>query len=189
MNTNKSLNYIPIMCGGTLPTLLIIADFNATPNDPLYQAISCADRSALSFNDEDMANLTSIPSDYFPNSTEIITYGFPSNLLSPTDLVRRFADLPVCTSAYKDYMTIEGANVHQNTRMINGEEVVTNEPRATSYTVWRGTLDYLWTLDNRIQLEGILNLPEEELLKPGLPNRNFGSDHMCLIARFSIDKL
>lgn len=61
------------------------------------------------------------------------------------------------------------------------------EPKFTNYTVaYKGTLDYILIRDQEeaISATEVLMLPPEETVKPSLPNRNFGSDHMCLIAKF-----
>ena len=61
------------------------------------------------------------------------------------------------------------------------------EPKYTNYThAFKGTLDYLMLRqgeDSVTALE-ILALPPMETVQPSLPNRNFGSDHMCLMAKF-----
>lgn len=59
------------------------------------------------------------------------------------------------------------------------------EPKFTNYTSqFQGTLDYMFIDkdDHSIAVKRILMLPEEEHLKPSLPNKNFGSDHLCLVA-------
>lgn len=59
------------------------------------------------------------------------------------------------------------------------------EPRFTNYaSQFQGTLDYLFVEkdEKSISIKSILMLPKEEYLKPSLPNRNFGSDHLCLVA-------
>jgi RNA exonuclease NGL2 len=58
------------------------------------------------------------------------------------------------------------------------------EPRFTDYaSQFQGTLDYMfYEKDAKISIKRILMLPKEEFLKPSLPNKNFGSDHLCLVA-------
>lgn len=58
------------------------------------------------------------------------------------------------------------------------------EPRFTNYaSQFQGTLDYIFIEKDRkdISVKSILMLPKEEFLKPSLPNKNFGSDHLCLV--------
>lgn len=59
------------------------------------------------------------------------------------------------------------------------------EPKFTNYTSqFQGTLDYMFIDkdDRSIAIKRILMIPEERHLKPSLPNKNFGSDHLCLVA-------
>ncbi|KAL9538174.1 hypothetical protein MBANPS3_011134 [Mucor bainieri] len=59
------------------------------------------------------------------------------------------------------------------------------EPRFTDYaSQFQGTLDYMF-IDgsSRMRIDRLLLMPDEEqFLKPSLPNRHFGSDHLCLVA-------
>ncbi|KAF1805707.1 Endonuclease/exonuclease/phosphatase [Mucor lusitanicus] len=59
------------------------------------------------------------------------------------------------------------------------------EPRFTDYaSQFQGTLDYMFIdASSPIQINSLLLMPDEEqYLKPSLPNRYFGSDHLCLVA-------
>ncbi|KAI9257318.1 Endonuclease/exonuclease/phosphatase [Phascolomyces articulosus] len=61
------------------------------------------------------------------------------------------------------------------------------EPKFTNYTAaFKGTLDYMFLRNNETSLVAteVLSMPPEETVLPSLPNRNFGSDHMCLISKF-----
>ncbi|KAI9485063.1 Endonuclease/exonuclease/phosphatase [Zychaea mexicana] len=69
----------------------------------------------------------------------------------------------------------------------NTSDPVSGEPKFTNYTAaFKNTLDYMLLRRDEASLAAteILVLPPEESMKPSLPNRNFGSDHMCLLARF-----
>lgn len=56
------------------------------------------------------------------------------------------------------------------------------EPKFTNYTAaFKGPLDYMF-IQHDMHIKNILLLPSEDNLKPSLPNRNFGSDHLCLVA-------
>ena len=59
------------------------------------------------------------------------------------------------------------------------------EPPFTNYaSQFQGTLDYLFIekQESHVAIQSLLMLPKEEHLKPSLPNKNFGSDHLCLVA-------
>ena len=61
------------------------------------------------------------------------------------------------------------------------------EPKFTNYTAaFKNTLDYMYLRKNEALLvpTEVLTLPPEETVMPSLPNRNFGSDHMCLVSKF-----
>ncbi|KAJ1820054.1 RNA exonuclease ngl2 [Coemansia sp. RSA 2599] len=59
------------------------------------------------------------------------------------------------------------------------------EPIYTNYTAWKGTLDYIfYTPGLGLDVREIMSLPAEKLMKPGLPNETFPSDHVSVIARF-----
>lgn len=65
------------------------------------------------------------------------------------------------------------------------------EPSFTVYTAFKGTLDYIFTQpskDSGVELVAthLLKLPTIERCLNALPNETFGSDHLCLAARFSM---
>ncbi|KAI8979541.1 Endonuclease/exonuclease/phosphatase [Mycotypha africana] len=64
------------------------------------------------------------------------------------------------------------------------DEGLNGEPKYTNYApVYKGCLDYLfYDMASDIIIQSILSLPKEESLQPSLPNKNFGSDHLCLTA-------
>jgi RNA exonuclease NGL2 len=75
-------------------------------------------------------------------------------------------------------------SIYSNTGHISNEFGLFNEPKFTNYTVvFKGALDYLFVeKDALIEVPKILAIPEEKDVLPSLPNRNFGSDHLCLVA-------
>ncbi|KAJ2234821.1 RNA exonuclease ngl2 [Coemansia sp. RSA 485] len=63
------------------------------------------------------------------------------------------------------------------------------EPIYTNYTAWKGTLDYIfYTPGLGLDVREIMSLPAERLMKPGLPNETFPSDHVSVLARFDFHK-
>ena len=76
----------------------------------------------------------------------------------------------------------------------NGDPVWDGEPSFTNYSVWKGTLDYIFCVDDggsdgvgtrrqtAAQVSSVLDIPKAEFLEPGIPNPNFGSDHLALMA-------
>ncbi|KAI9281065.1 Endonuclease/exonuclease/phosphatase [Sporodiniella umbellata] len=72
---------------------------------------------------------------------------------------------------------------------IQKESGLFGEPKYTNYTVaFKGPLDYMF-IEKEIQIRSLLMLPPEETVKPSLPNRNFGSDHLCLVADVYLDTI
>ncbi|GMN45328.1 hypothetical protein TIFTF001_014513 [Ficus carica] len=61
------------------------------------------------------------------------------------------------------------------------------EPLFTNFTKnFSGTLDYIFYTENSLRVEGLLNLLDRETLGPGLPSPVWPSDHIALMARFSL---
>ncbi|KAJ2365476.1 RNA exonuclease ngl2, partial [Coemansia sp. RSA 2610] len=60
------------------------------------------------------------------------------------------------------------------------------EPIYTNYSLWKGTLDYIFYSPAGLSTREVLSLPVEEQLKPGIPNDTFASDHVALVARFDL---
>jgi mRNA deadenylase 3'-5' endonuclease subunit Ccr4 len=62
------------------------------------------------------------------------------------------------------------------------------EPIYTNFTpTFKGTLDYLFyrgSSKHQIEVESILSLPDRETLGDGLPNLEYGSDHLSIAAKF-----
>lgn len=102
-------------------------------------------------------------------------------LLSPQALLDRMASLPRATSAYGQYVDVDTE--------ASNDWAVSGEPRWTNYTEWKGTLDYIFQVAlegiEPLVLQGLLKLPTEDMLLPGLPNDQWGSDHLCLMAEYA----
>ncbi|KAJ1968336.1 RNA exonuclease ngl2 [Dispira parvispora] len=76
------------------------------------------------------------------------------------------------------------------------------EPRFSNYGVYRGLLDYIFYRQpsrplkaqsesnhhDCLQPVGVLSIPPESTLLPGIPNDAFGSDHISLLAVFVLTK-
>jgi hypothetical protein len=56
-----------------------------------------------------------------------------------------------------------------------------------SKTLERETIDYIWH-DDKVQVVKVLDLPEDEHLKPTIPNQYFPSDHLPIQCVLSIKK-
>ncbi|KAJ2847691.1 RNA exonuclease ngl2 [Coemansia brasiliensis] len=61
------------------------------------------------------------------------------------------------------------------------------EPIYTNYSLWKGTLDYIfYAPENGLCVREVLSLPPEKQLEPGIPNDTFASDHISLAVRFDL---
>ncbi|KAJ2348405.1 RNA exonuclease ngl2 [Coemansia erecta] len=90
------------------------------------------------------------------------------------------AEGQVLESCYATYANVDPA---YRTEQWLGEPIYTN------YSLWKGTLDYIFYSPNRgLSVREVMSLPSEARLKPGIPNDTFASDHVSLVARFDLDK-
>ena len=63
-----------------------------------------------------------------------------------------------------------------------------------TYSLFKGTLDYIFfqisdhSTDSNLSINpvSILSIPNQVYLDPGLPNENFSSDHISLLATFQL---
>ncbi|KAG1050512.1 hypothetical protein G6F43_007219 [Rhizopus delemar] len=158
---------------------LLLGDFNTTPDDPVYSILTenkltpdhlkdlreslevtisnrSSDDKKEGVEPEDEA--ASVPID-------------PHSIIGVEELVSLFQ---LCKDPWE--------SIYSHTKEIQKEYGLFGEPSFTNYTAaFKGTLDYLF-IQRTMPIKRILMLPSEEDLKPSLPNRNFGSDHLCLVA-------
>ncbi|KAJ2746505.1 RNA exonuclease ngl2 [Coemansia sp. BCRC 34301] len=79
------------------------------------------------------------------------------------------------------YSTYADLDVAYRTKQWPGEPIYTN------YAKWKGTLDYIFYWPGQgLHVQGVMSLPDEARMKPGLPNESFASDHVALLARFGV---
>lgn len=85
-------------------------------------------------------------------------------------------------SAYASFSLSAGDEKPQQTM-----DTRAKEPLFTNFTKnFSGTLDYIFYTENCLRVEGLLNLLDRETLGPGLPSPVWPSDHIALMARFSL---
>jgi mRNA deadenylase 3'-5' endonuclease subunit Ccr4 len=89
--------------------------------------------------------------------------------------------MPPCRSAYAEYTTL-----HPELASTEWE----GEARFTNYATWKGTLDYIMQVMDEeskdVKLLQLLRLPNEDMCQPGLPNRVYSSDHLCIMAEYAL---
>lgn len=103
--------------------------------------------------------------------------------LNVEDLVSSMLTLPLMQSAYSCYQSLDGNHLTSEW---------TGEPAYTTTGTWSGTVDYIMyhssnTYDTTIELQSVLSIPKMSDLGDGIPNNDYGSDHMSIMATFSIN--
>ncbi|KAI7869745.1 Endonuclease/exonuclease/phosphatase [Spinellus fusiger] len=150
-------------------TVLAAGDLNTCPEDPVYSALTqktlskshwkILEASRRKFGEEEEEEEASL--------LTLIE-------MTPQALMEETKNILPLKSIYSCYGEITNASEPKG------------EPKFTNYaSVYRGTLDYLM-LENTTDychVTELLEIPEEEYLKPALPNMHFGSDHVCLVAK------
>jgi RNA exonuclease NGL2 len=170
-----------------LPTTMkwipfLLGDFNTTPDDPVYGILTIGELTNEHIEDLNVSrSLTAsaspeeidscIEPEEDPTSGEAISI---DNLDTVDQLVKKYQKCQ-WTSIYSNYGKID-QDVNQ--------QGLFGEPKFSNYcSQFKGLLDYMF-IDSSVttSIKRILMPPKEEFMKPSLPNRNFGSDHLCLVA-------
>jgi len=98
--------------------------------------------------------------------------------------------LPLLESVHKNFISLSSQTFPAE---VIGEEDL---PYSNVTGTWAGTLDYIFTFDSKyaqtykhtITPTQLLDLPPYSVLKShgGLPNREFSSDHVCVMCEFRL---
>ncbi|CEG77885.1 hypothetical protein RMATCC62417_12566 [Rhizopus microsporus] len=157
---------------------LLLGDFNSTPDDPVYGILTdhaLSDDHIQDLNKSLMVTLTNQgESDEEEEEGKLESNDGvsidPDAVISVNKLVSLYKG-----GQWKSvYSFIAKAQPDQSGLL--------GEPKFTNYTAaFKGPLDYMF-IQHDMHVKNILLLPSEDSLKPSLPNRNFGSDHLCLVA-------
>lgn len=124
---------------------------------------------------QDAEKSTDAEADEAPAETEMLSQENTMPVPDLLDILRREAQ--TWRSVYGCYSKIDPDTADR----------ASGEPKFTNYAhAFKGTLDYILYPDSEEHIAPIelLEMPPESSLMPSLPNRNFGSDHVCLLARF-----
>ncbi|ORY26923.1 hypothetical protein LY90DRAFT_705995 [Neocallimastix californiae] len=143
---------------------VLMCDFNTTPDQALYKLIT-----EHKLTESECQDLEPI----IENDVKVT-----SDLLSTTYLIEKIKEFPI------------------------------GEPTYTTYCTWKGTLDYVFLMDDNkfkyndknisenfkdisfqptyLTVRKNLNIPNSNLLEPGLPNLSYPSDHICLMNEIDI---
>jgi len=193
ISANKPLNF----------HTLVVGDFNSSPDTIIYSYLTkqeLIEHKILSFllpedhNDPDSNHLMKVVSDSMQDG--FFAKSYSERNLQSEDGQKRMKDLellmedskkfPLLKSAYSNYTQLTGSKP---------SEYWTGEPAYTNYTVWKGTLDYIFIFpirnnsNNQIKdifVRSILEIPSEEVLGVGLPNDTFSSDHLSIVCNLEL---
>ncbi|OLY84626.1 D-lactate dehydrogenase [cytochrome] 2, mitochondrial [Smittium mucronatum] len=183
--------------------LILCGDFNTTPDDPLYSLLTLPKPVRLS--QDEMDQLLPATLDYSSSEDQDeppaldqdrdlvqkqkeIEAVYDSDLATVTRLITKFNSEfkeMSFSSCYSKYMQVDSS--HGKSPNYDGE------PPYTNYTKWKGTLDYILlqkcddgATTSHLVCKEILLLPPKSALIPGLPNDNFSSDHISIMAKISL---
>ncbi|KAI8922187.1 Endonuclease/exonuclease/phosphatase [Powellomyces hirtus] len=190
--------------GASWPTLLC-GDWNTTPHDGVYRLLTkqpLTDVQRAHLEPVPQPSVSTTPATTTSESTvpeSTATSNAPrapspsqSTLHNPaptSTVLDRLAALPRLYSCYSSYQQTHPSHT-EDTPSWDGE------PAFTTVGSWTGTLDYIFVcapddVDNErtgcdIGPVKLLELPKPSDLEPGLPNSDFASDHVCLMAEMHL---
>lgn len=144
---------------------LLFGDFNTSPNEPVYPMLTT---NRLDHTQIDKLNKS-------------ISLRFEDDDETSSD-----APIDSTEELLKKYTLCEWHSIYSDYHKVNPnkeEQGLCGEPKFTNYTVaHKGPLDYMFVEKPvSISVKRMLTIPNEEQLKPSLPNNHFGSDHLCLV--------
>jgi len=178
----KQFNF-PIISGG---------DYNIAPDSPIYQFLTSRSIPKDCFNkfllpsDHNDPEINSLMKTVEDSMSGISFERQPSTQqdLKRMDDVKELLDnsknLPLMHSVYHNYTSLD-PNASKS-------EFWTGEPSYTSFSVWKGTLDYIFIVqgERKIIPQALLEIPSvNELSKQvGLPSDFYPSDHIPIQCKF-----
>jgi len=199
---NEKYQYPIIFCG----------DYNDTPTEPLYSCMT--GHPLLNLHSKNLSlpedcliadpTLFSAPVEAGRLPTDIEKEDFKQNIMKIASGFKDLFSAP-CYSAYHHYRSIEAAaeglnletqqnqdqDQNQDSEGKKLEKLAREEPEFTTFAMWTGCIDFLFVNDpeRKLTLTEILQLPKREQLQleQALPNTQYPSDHLCLMARFGIN--
>jgi len=174
----KKINKWPVlMCG----------DFNTSPDQELYKLLT-----QHNLNEKDYKNLE-----------PVFEGDIKNNSIPVSELIKKIKEFPMGKSSYASYR--DNDLHHTINPSWKNKEYFKGEPTYTTYCSWKGTLDYIFLMDDNdfnynknnknqdvtlnptyLTVTKNLNIPECKVLEPGLPNLSFPSDHICIMNEIDI---
>ncbi|KAL1915501.1 uncharacterized protein VTP21DRAFT_6625 [Calcarisporiella thermophila] len=191
MDFGRDMSYPIFLCG----------DFNMSPADPAYWSLTKAplqpqhlamlnesrhvlppSSSDSEDDDEGLDEAEDAEADHILNDNAHQAQ-LDASLMTVPDLLERVAALPRCNSAYNQYSSVDGSR-----------SSALGEPIHSVYThFFKALLDYIFVVEpqqgkpeDEWRATALLKMPEEEELQPALPNEEFASDHISMMAEFGL---
>ncbi|KAI9202058.1 Endonuclease/exonuclease/phosphatase [Polychytrium aggregatum] len=175
--------------------IFLCGDFNACPNDAVYPVLLHA---PMTPEQEQMIQpVQRPPRDGDPPAPESGDSGARpleslDNPLPAAQLVAKIQSFPPFVSMTQTYRDADPN--HSINPGWQGAERWGGEPTFTCFAVWKGTLDYIFWWDFAVSdkpqvpvnVLKVLELPKVEELVPGLPNKNFASDHLAVMVEIAL---
>ncbi|KAI9475600.1 MAG: Endonuclease/exonuclease/phosphatase [Benjaminiella poitrasii] len=152
---------------------LLLGDFNTTPDDPAYGILTTNKLTKEQIEDLNVSRTYRKPEEKEEEDENDSALSIPVDTVD--QLLEKYNHLQQWKSIYSCYGTVNPNKEEQG---------LFGEPKITNYTIYfKGILDYMFIeKDEALCIKQILMPPKENDLKPSLPNKNFGSDHLCLVA-------
>jgi len=166
---------------------IFFIDFNTMPDQEIYKLITKKE-----LTEEELKALEPI----IEPETDI-----KNNPITATELINKIKEFPEGKSSYASY---RDNDPNHTVNPAWEKEYFKGEPTYTTYCSWKGTLDYIFLMnDNDFKYEKDhntditfnpsylnvtknLNIPDCKDLEPGLPNLRFPSDHICIMNEIDI---
>ncbi|KAI9022489.1 Endonuclease/exonuclease/phosphatase [Hyaloraphidium curvatum] len=183
-------------------TTLLSGDFNTVPSSVLYRALTrTCDFSAPERRAEAVRELephitafgvlgVNDPAEDEPEQDS----AYPPNPLPPNELLSKLEAFPLrLESAYQDYMVHDPR--HSRDPRWNEAEGWRGEPVYSTSCLFSGTLDYIFVIREnneddkpyRVTRTSVLEVPPVEVVLNGIPNEDFPSDHIPIMAEFAVE--
>ncbi|KAJ3027012.1 hypothetical protein HDV00_011467 [Rhizophlyctis rosea] len=194
--------------------LFLCGDWNSSPNDGVYRTLTRQPLTEI--QRERLAPVAWAKPAEKPAEGDAKNEAASEPIENPIPidiLLHKFSALPPLHSAYSTYRTSDPSHTvnpdWKDTVTESGDPVWDGEPTYTNYAIWKGTLDYIFAAEEGdgyeslgypdgdegrpserdvcgVQVSHVLDIPQSQYLVPGIPNVNFPSDHVCLMARVDV---
>ncbi|KAI8812049.1 Endonuclease/exonuclease/phosphatase [Cladochytrium replicatum] len=174
--------------------IFLTGDFNSDPSGAIYRILTRQGPLTPKQLEKLRPVLQHQPSEADDAATTPIAPPEPPTVSDEslvTDLVSEFDPFPRFASAYSTYAILDPNHRPE-------WDPSSTEPQFTVFGKWKGTLDYLYFCDDaggdssgglssgRLNVESVLSIPSAQELEPGIPNRQYPSDHVAVMARFVV---